>query len=134
MKKRSLDEPPIKPCVQCGYCCKKARCALSLIVEGIFTEENLPTDPFEATWRISRVCPYLRQEKNSDYTCKLVTGEVQTSEKRVNEWLSIGEGCSSSMNSDRRDKLRAKKESRDRAIDKISVRKQDLKRTMRKPV
>ena len=73
-----------KPCVGCGYCCKTATC-----IHGIYyaRERGLPDKD---------TCPFLI-ERDGRYWCNLVLeGVVDTKE------LWIGEGCSSSMNSDRK--------------------------------
>jgi len=102
-----VDGVPLRPCVRCGYCCKKARCALSLIAEGRYTEETLPSDPFvvglldEDLDALREECPYLRGDGPGSYRCGLLDSDSPVDEEMVREWLSIGEGCSSSLNSDR---------------------------------
>lgn len=68
-----------KPCVQCGYCCKKARCVLSQIVEGPKADPGAP-------------CPYLSFD-GEKYNCGLA--ETYTIQ------LYIGEGCCAPLNTDR---------------------------------
>jgi len=79
----SLDYQP-KPCVGCGYCCRMATCT-----HGIFYAR-------ERGISVRDGCPFLI-EKGGRFWCQLVLdGKVDT------EQLWIGEGCSSSLNSDRR--------------------------------
>lgn len=73
------------PCVGCGYCCKKALCALGSELHG----HELP-------------CPSLF-EKGGRYWCR----EAMKSDD-VAQALYIGEGCCSSMNSDRQKMLEKK--------------------------
>jgi hypothetical protein len=75
------DEFP--PCLGCGYCCKKALCTLGSHLHG----HELP-------------CPSLTY-KNGRYWCS----EALSSE-HVAKALYVGEGCCSSMNSYRQERLR----------------------------
>lgn len=67
-------------CVGCGYCCLKAMCALGVKEYG----------------RTSTRCPYLYWHvEDKRYYCQLYDRE---------KWLKyFGEGCSSSLNSWRKD-------------------------------
>ena len=68
------------PCIGCGYCCKKARCWVSLHING--------TD--------KRPCPSL-VFKDGRYWCEIVQTAVgEDKEKIINE-LAIGGGCSSAL-------------------------------------
>jgi len=81
--KKKLDIP-VKDCVGCGFCCKKASCVLSVKIYG-----NVD------------VCPALVwDEGNRRYWCKAcqVAGELGV---KYRADLSIGEGCCCSLNSDR---------------------------------
>ena len=83
------DEIRTRRCVGCGYCCTKARCALSMrLAHG---DQN--------GW-----CPYLYQEGDR-WRCTLAKDPDHAKE------LAIGEGCCSPLNTDRRkmiEKLAAK--------------------------
>jgi len=109
---------------------------LSLVAEEYFALESVPSDPFAALHAISRApkeCPYLHQE-GDDFFCRLLEPNSHMDYDTVLEWLAIGEGCSSSLNSDRTNKLRLKKEALCSAIDKIAERQKGLKRTPKNPV
>jgi len=83
--KKKLDGIPIKECVGCGYCCRKAPCALSVSIYGKVD-----------------VCPALIwDETNRRYWCKAckVAGELGA---RYRAELYIGEGCCCGLNSDRK--------------------------------
>jgi hypothetical protein len=73
-----VDEVPYRPCVGCGYCCKKATCTLGL----------------------GSPCAYLAQH-DGRYWCSLILIGAVTDEE-----LAIGAGCCSSLNSDRQMILR----------------------------
>lgn len=75
---------PVKACVGCGYCCKKAPCALAVRVFGATTS-----------------CPMLIwDEVNHRYWCKACKGDGGLrAEYRAQ--LYIGEGCCSPLNTDR---------------------------------
>ena len=88
----SLDNPP--PCIGSGYCCKQALCVLGVEVHG----------------SIPGPCPSLALKDNR-YWC----GEILNADEERKAWLKknlyIGEGCCSTLNSDRREmlvKLRSK--------------------------
>jgi hypothetical protein len=69
------------PCLRCGYCCRKAPCLAA---------KRGSVRPLEA-------CPHLRGERPGQYACGLyLEGKYSA------EYLCIGAGCSSSLNSDRR--------------------------------
>ena len=129
-RKRSLamgrleDSHRPRPCIHCGYCCKEARCALSLIAEGFYNEANLP-DPAQAAYEhpkaMSVDCPYLR-ERDGGFFCGLLDEDSHMPREKVLEWLAVGAGCNSPLNSERRRKAQADKEARDRAINKIANR------------
>jgi len=71
----------VKPCVGCGYCCRKAICVLGMKIADL---EGKPTD---------NGCPYLYLE--GIYRCELAKNEAYCKE------LFIGEGCCCSLNTDR---------------------------------
>ena len=77
-----------------SYCCKKARCAASFIAEKVPSDhwllkinDKLPKSEPE--------CPFLYWDAGR-YRCFLAKNEVYA------QMLAIGEGCSSSLNSERR--------------------------------
>ena len=70
-------------CMGCGYCCKKMQCIISYSIHG----------------RIDR-CPEL-VKKEGRYWCKLVLEGSKEKRLQYKMALHIGEGCSSSMNTDR---------------------------------
>ena len=67
-------------CVGCGHCCKKAMCMLGVVELG----------------RTELDCPYLYWHvEDNRYYCRIYNRET---------WLVVfGEGCSSSLNSWRKD-------------------------------
>jgi len=68
----------IKPCIGCGYCCKKAMCFIGIVIYG------RPKDN----------CPYLIWSNTRNrYLCQLVI----SNESFINK-ISIGEGCGSPLN------------------------------------
>jgi hypothetical protein len=80
-------------CVGCGFCCKQARCATSLVAEKYINtyadfniREKLPDSEPE--------CPFLYWD-NDKYRCFLAKNEMFA------QMLTIGAGCSSSLNSER---------------------------------
>ena len=75
---------PTKPCVGCGFCCKKSPCILSLKIYGKVD-----------------VCPALIwDETNHRYWCKAcqIAGKLGA---KYRAELYIGEGCCCGLNSDR---------------------------------
>jgi hypothetical protein len=74
--------PPVRVCVGCGYCCKKATCVMG--------QEHYRT-PWKGT-----VCPGLYHD-GERYRCRLAD--------QYKEALAIGEGCCSPMNSARAAKI-----------------------------
>jgi len=77
------EECRMKKCVGCGYCCKKALCALAVYV--------LPASDD----REEGDCPFLYFEEGRHW-CALALYEAWAEE------LYIGEGCTSSLNTERR--------------------------------
>jgi len=71
---------PYRPCVGCGYCCKKATCVLGT----------------------GSPCVHLVQDRGR-YWCQLVLDGLPY------DALSIGDGCCSSLNSDRQQMIRGGK-------------------------
>jgi len=85
MKKKYLDGILIKDCKGCGFCCRKAQCAVSVNIYGKVD-----------------VCPALIwDEGKRRYWCKAcqVAGELGAKYKAE---LYIGEGCCCGLNSDRK--------------------------------
>ena len=80
-------------CYHCGYCCKKAQCSVS--VEQFGTIPN-----YESR---NNLCPALYQDGN-DWLCQLSVNP------RIAQELSMDEGCCSTMNSFRQEKIRSLKE------------------------
>lgn len=77
-------------CIGCGYCCLKAWCAAAQAVHGVV-----------AILRNNMVCPSLAWN-GSRHICLLMTGEKGDEWKKA---LGAGIGCSSNMNSWRREPL-----------------------------
>jgi len=73
-----MEELPYRPCMGCGYCCKKATCVFGL----------------------GSPCAYLTQH-DGRYWCSLILIGAMPDEA-----LDIGAGCCSSLNSDRQRMLR----------------------------
>jgi hypothetical protein len=74
-----------KPCVGCGFCCKKAQCLLSVKIYGK-----------------ADVCPALVWDEGKNrYWCKVcqIAGELGAKYKAD---LYIGEGCCCGLNTDRK--------------------------------
>ena len=71
----------VKPCVHCGYCCKKATCDIGL------------THGAE-----SKNCMFLIGDKPGNYRCKLVEIKPYPA---ISMHLGIGDGCCSPLNTDR---------------------------------
>lgn len=95
---RMTDELPIRPCVGCGYCCRKARCAVSFIAEGW----PVGVDPFDVVGE-SRACPFLLRHGGL-YRCS-IAGQYAAA-------LAIGAGCCAPFNSDRLAMVRRLREQR----------------------
>lgn len=79
---------PIKDCVGCGFCCKKAQCLVSIRIYG----------PIDLK---GGICPALIwDEEKKRYWCKacMIAGELGAKYKAE---LYIGEGCCCNLNSDR---------------------------------
>lgn len=72
----------IRPCVRCGYCCKKATCSIGL------THGAEPTN-----------CMYLIGTESGKYSCYLADKNIIPN---IKEHLGIGLGCCESLNTDRR--------------------------------
>jgi hypothetical protein len=77
-----VDIPSALPCVGCGFCCLKARCALSIGYELHEEDRDLK--------REGPICPYLYLE-HGRFRCELA--------QRYPVELNIGAGCCSSLNS-----------------------------------
>ena len=72
----------IKPCVKCGYCCKKSTCPLGM-------QFGSPPEN----------CSFLGGDKPGEYYCRFVTENIVPDAKTM---IAVGEGCCSSLNTDRR--------------------------------
>ena len=71
-------------CVGCGYCCLKIMCIVGVLIHG----------------RLEERCPFLKwSKKRVRYICKL----VPTMSKEGLESLNIGAGCTSNLNSWRKE-------------------------------
>ena len=75
---------PYIPCVHCGYCCNKVPCAYAVQFGKV--DDN-------------GKCTQLYKEGN-DYLCHWATCPTMSNR------LSIGAGCSSSLNSTRKEKIK----------------------------
>lgn len=74
-------EPPPRPCVGCGYCCKVAPCIPGFLVYG-------PAKP----------CGALRwDEEAGRYFCGIVLDEPERTKDKLKERMAIGAGCSSPL-------------------------------------
>jgi len=71
-----------KPCLRCGYCCKKATCSIGL------AHGAEPTN-----------CMYLIGNEIGKYSCFLVDNMIYD---HVDVDLAIGDGCCMPLNSDRK--------------------------------
>jgi|MudIll2142460700_1097286.scaffolds.fasta_scaffold00003_41 hypothetical protein len=89
-------EYPVRPCVGCGFCCKKAPCALGYTHFG----HEIP-------------CPAL-VEQGGRYWCKFVLETPVIYLAQLKDNLAIGAGCSSSLNSDRQAIIRKQREEQQR--------------------
>jgi len=85
-----MSEHAYPRCCGCGYCCSKTPCALGI-------SEGATTAP----------CKFL-VHRDKKYRCGLVVfARNERERQRIMEWLYIGAGCSSSLNSKRREMIRA---------------------------
>lgn len=104
-------EPP--QCVGCGYCCCKVWCYPALQKYGFGKLSKL--------YETKGVCPELR------WTGKVYRCELAGKSVRNDTALSIGEGCCSTMNSDRKNipspKERGRKVKRKESHDKRSAKR-----------
>jgi len=80
----------VKDCVGCGYCCKKARCAVSYVAEDKLYDGSLVIPS-----HVRDECPFLYKE-SSKYRCRLAK------DLKFAKELHIGAGCCGSLNSERR--------------------------------
>ena len=80
----SLDYQP-RPCVGCGYCCRQATC-----IQGLAAMRRRAT-----VVEAMGACPFL-VERDGRWRCFLVLDGIVEPEA-----LWIGEGCCSSLNSER---------------------------------
>lgn len=80
-------------CVGCGYCCIKAQCWIG----AKHTDRHVMEK-----WRFGRDrCPFLKWE-GQRYVCTLMLRDDEIG-AQAREELSVGAGCSSSLNSWRQD-------------------------------
>ena len=79
---------PHRPCIGCGYCCSKVRCALGASIHGA---ELGP-------------CPSLHWD-GARHWCGLVLNAAGAARERLQAELAIGAGCCSPLNSLRRQLL-----------------------------
>jgi len=70
-----------KPCVRCGYCCKKATCHIGV---------SHGADP--------KNCSFLIGDKPGEYSCFLAEKNVY---ENIRTHLAIGDGCCEPLNTDR---------------------------------
>lgn len=87
-----INEHPTRPCVGCGYCCRKAQCVVGLKAYG-----GAATYCPGLVWIGSPALP-----AGGRYYCKLVLDEQARGIVKVALDLCIGEGCCSSLNTERR--------------------------------
>lgn len=80
-----MSECPVRPCVGCGYCCRKSPCVLAYITYGIVTRED-------------NRCLALKWD-GSRYWCELCRDPEKGEDRR--KGLAIGDGCCCPLNSDR---------------------------------
>jgi len=76
----------IRPCVGCGYCCKKAPC----IIGGCNYGTSPPCGGLVWDWEAKR------------YWCEQVLRATSDYDSIIRDELAIGDGCCSSLNTDRR--------------------------------
>lgn len=90
---RESDNKPFPQCVGCGYCCRLTRCASSFIAE-----KHLNKDPaMKIRGKIPKSepqCPFLYWN-GERYRCFLAKNKLFA------QLLAIGEGCTSSLNTER---------------------------------
>jgi hypothetical protein len=79
-------ERKVRPCVGCGWCCKKAACALSWSIYGERAETR---------------CPALVKVEGR-YWCRLVLNASTGQRRRIEGTLAIGAGCCAGLNSERK--------------------------------
>lgn len=79
-----IDGVPFRPCLRSGYCCRKATCAVG-VAHG--------AEPVG--------CRFLRGDRPGAYSCGLVDDGVIAPGV-----IYAGAGCSSALNSDRRELAR----------------------------
>ena len=78
----------MRKCVGCGYCCRKTPCGVVLGRPGGRKVPRMYED--------GQACPELRWD-GKRYFCQLVLANPD-----MKHLLAIGEGCCSSLNSDRK--------------------------------
>jgi len=78
----------VRDCVGCGYCCRTAPCSTAL-------SYGAPS---------KSPCLFLTEDYGVN-RCLLLLGAGEGRRQQLEEDLSIGEGCCSPLNSDRRDFL-----------------------------
>ena len=75
--------PGAKPCVRCGYCCRRSPCG--------FGWTKGPLNPG---------CMYLRGDRPGEYACGIIDSIIGRPDWELNP--AFGAGCSSPLNSERR--------------------------------
>ncbi len=85
-----MEETTYPACLGCGYCCKKVQCVVSL---SKFGEK--------------KKCPAIRFH-DERYWCGIIEDAPEAAKIQYTQALNIGEGCSSSLNSDRKRKKLSK--------------------------
>lgn len=86
------------PCMNCGYCCRKAPCH-----EAYQAFPDLDVSRFGLS--DSPGCPALRPNRTGGFECGLVLDATGDRLLRLVESLSIGAGSCASLNTDRQRRL-----------------------------
>jgi len=88
-----MDELAVKPCVGCGFCCKKARCAISFAAE---SAKDRPVLKIHGKIpRTESECPFLYKD-TAKYRCFLAKQPIWA------PLMDFGAGCCCSLNTERR--------------------------------
>jgi len=97
-------------CVGCGYCCKKAPCAIAVELFRLRPQDH---------------CPALVHH-DGRYWCSLVENAKPEDQKRIKEDMAIGAGCSSSLLNTVRDDQVKKMEGRAKLLEAIQKTLSDI--------
>lgn len=81
MDDRIIDGVPVKDCIGCGYCCRKAPCSMAMRIHG----SHITSCP-ELKWNGTR------------WICGAIDRAVGPLADLYRKELAIGEGCCSSLN------------------------------------